>query len=98
MKTLNQVREDLKGIRHYYTRKNEFDIGLKLVGSNTIFETVQKYNNAVRCAPPKLYDVYVSLYVRNLTQEALAIELGYASEYVWVLNNKLLEFLQHHIA
>ena len=98
MKTLNQIREELKGVRHYYTRKNEFDIGLKLVGSNIIFETVQKYNSAVRSAPPKLYDVYVSLYVRNLTQEALAIELGFAPEYVWVLNNKLLEFLQTHVA
>ena len=98
MKTLKQIREDLKGVRHYYLRKDEFDAGLRLVGSNIIFDTVQKYNAAVRSAPPKLYDVYVSLYVRNLTQEALAIELGYTTEYVWVLNSKLLEHLQNHLS
>lgn len=98
MKTLKQIREDLKGVRHYYSRKNEFDTGLRLVGNNVIFDMVQKYNAAVRSAPPKLYDVYVSLYVRNLTQEALAIELGFSPEYVWVLNNKLLEHLQNHIS
>lgn len=98
MKSFNHIREDLKEIRYYYSRKHEFDKAQSEIGKSTVTEKVERYNAAVRSAPPKLYDVYVCLYVRNMTQEALANELCYAPEYVWVLNNKLLEFLQNHVS
>lgn len=40
-----------------------------------------------------LYDVYINLYVRNYTQEALSIEMNYTLEYIQMLNKRLVLFL-----
>lgn len=92
--TLEQIREDLKDVRYYYTRKNIFDEAGRTVGVNSIVGKVIKYNEAIKAASPKLYDLYVCLYVKNYTQEGLSIELNYTPEYIQMLNKKLLLFLQ----
>jgi hypothetical protein len=97
MLTLTKIREDLKDIRYYYARKEIFDKAFKEVTTNTILEKVQKYNEAVNTAPSRLFDLYVSLYVKNLTQESLAFDLGYTPEYIQKQNKKLLLFLQSKI-
>lgn len=94
MMTLAQIREDLKDVRYYYSRKSMFEEAVKTVGGNNVTEKVLKYNDAVRTAPPRLYDLYVSLYVKNFTQEGLSIELNYTPEYIQMQNKKLLLFLQ----
>lgn len=94
MLTLNQIRNDLKDIRYYYSRKELFDKSFEDTGKNHILETVQKYHNAVLSAPIKLYDLYTSLYINNNTQEVLAEDLCFTPEYVQKLNKKLLKFLQ----
>lgn len=96
--TLEQIREDLKGVRYYYTRKNIFDEASSTVGINSIVQKVMKYNEAVKAASPKLYDLYVCLYIKNYTQEGLSIELNYTPEYIQMLNKKLLLFLQKVIS
>ena len=45
-------------------------------------------------ASPKLYELYVELYINNHTQESFADKLCYSTEYVQLLNRKLLKFLQ----
>ena len=56
------------------------------------------YNKAMQKAPIKLYDVYISLYINNNTQETLAFDWGVSSEYIKMLNKSLCEFLQRQLA
>ena len=98
MKTLNKIREDLKDIRYYYSRKEVFEKVSDSVGENKILEKLEIYNNAIRKAPPRLYDLYVSLYLENNTQESLANRLGYTIEYISRLNSQLVKFLYNEIS
>jgi len=95
--TLNEIREDLKDIRYYYSRKKLFDSVVSEIGSNTIEQKLQRYNEAVREASPKLFDLYICLYIHNNTQESVSNELGYTPEYIQMLNKKLLKFLQEKL-
>lgn len=97
MLTLEQIREDLKEIRYYYSRKNTFDAAIPTVGTAEILAKVERYNRAVRSAPPRLFDLYISLYVKDNTQEGLAMELGYTTEYIQIQNKKLVLFLQQKL-
>lgn len=47
-----------------------------------------------KLAPPRLYDLYVSLYLQNNTQESLSDKLGYTFETISRLHSKLLRFLK----
>lgn len=97
MVSLNKIREDLKEVRYYYVRKELFDETFKSISTNVILEKVYRYNDAIRDAPVRLYDLYVCLYTRNYTQESLAVELHYTPEYIQMLHKKLLLFLQTKI-
>lgn len=77
MLTLKTIREDLKEIRYYYSRKSIFDEAFRQVAPNCILDKVRKYNDAVKAAPPRLYDLYICLHVKNYTQEGFSIELNY---------------------
>lgn len=94
MLSLSIIRSDLKEIRYYYSRKEMFDEAFKCMGQSDIVEKAEKYNNAVKSAPAKLYDLYFSLYIKNNTQESLSNELCYTPEYIQMLNKQLLKFLQ----
>ena len=94
MLTLKQIRDDLKDIRYYYSRKEASEQGFRVVGSNDIVGKAKRYNTVMQSAPTRLYDIYVGLYARNLTQEALSIELCYTPEYIQILNKRLLLYLQ----
>lgn len=95
---LDEIRNDLKDVRYYYTRKKAFDEAGREVGACKVVEKVRRYNEMVRGASPQLYDVYNGLYIRNLTQEGFSIELCYTPEYVQMLNKRLLLFLQKEIS
>ena len=91
--TVQKVRDDLKEVRYYYARKELFDEAFAKIGKNKVLSKVERYNQAVASAPPVLYDIYINLYVRNYTQEALSIELNYTPEYIQMLNKRLVLFL-----
>lgn len=93
MATEKQVREDLKEIRYYYSRKKQFDTSFQKIVSNSVLDKVYKYNELIKDAPARLYDIYVCLYTQNYTQEAAGYELGYTPEYIHILNKKLILFL-----
>ena len=97
MLSATKVREDLKKIRYYYARRQILEAAFAETGTNTVVETVKKYNKAVLDAPPRLYDVYTSLYIRGFTQEALAAELNFSVEYIQMLNVRLVKYLQQHV-
>ncbi len=94
MKTTENIREDLKNIRYYYSRKEVFDKASISVGQNSTLETIQLYNDVICSAPPRLYDLYVSLYLQNNTQDSLSMKLGYTVEHISRLNGQLVKFLQ----
>ena len=42
MKSLSEIREDLKEIRYYYSRKKYIEEGFKVVGTNNIIRFIYK--------------------------------------------------------
>ena len=90
------IREDLRNIRYYYSRKDIFDKATSAVGENLILEKTSLYHEAVCFASPRLYDLYVSLYLQNNTQESLSDKLGYSIEHVSRLNSQLIRFFQKY--
>lgn len=95
--TILDIRNDLKNIRYYYSRKEVFDDAECNVGKTKLLEKIELYNNAICLAPPRLYDLYVTLYLHNNTQESLAEKLGYTLEHISRLNTQLIKFLQKNI-
>lgn len=91
--TAQEIREDLKNIRYYYSRKTVFDSNLDIVGQNKIAEKVALYNRLICNAIPRLYDLYVSLYLQNNTQDSLSVKFGYSLEHISRLNSQLINFL-----
>ena len=98
MISLKQIRQDLRDIRYYYSKQKMFDGLANSLGQNDIVERAAMYNKAIQKAPIKLYDVYISLYINNNTQETLAFDWGVSSEYIKMLNKGLCEFLQKQLA
>ena len=62
MLTINQVREDLKEIRYYYSMQELFDSAANTVKPVAILNKVERYNAAIKAAPARLYILYVSLF------------------------------------
>lgn len=75
MLPLSKIRADLKEIRYYYERKEVFDHAIGGGCFNDVLNKVRRYSHAVQSAPPRLYDLYILLYVKCLTQEAAGEEL-----------------------
>ena len=92
--TTEQIRRELQDIRYYYSHKAMFDRASNCVAKNAAVELARKYNEAVQTAPPKLYDLYISLYTDNNTQASLAEKWGYSEGYIRYLNRQLYAFFQ----
>ncbi len=86
------VRRELRELKYYYSRKANMDELFKETGATEILSIVQKYNNYIRAASARLYDLYGCLYLQNKTQTATAIELGYTQEYVRKANKELMTY------
>lgn len=98
MLSLKQIKQDLRDIRYYYSKQKAFDGLADSVGENDVAEKAAMYNRAMRKAPIKLYDVYISLYINNNTQEALAFDWDLSNDYIRKMNKSLCEFLQRQLA
>ncbi|MGN1223199.1 MAG: hypothetical protein ACI4T1_03620 [Christensenellales bacterium] len=92
--TREQIRQDLKDIRYYYSRKSVIEKGFLNTGKINIDEVVEKYNKAICKANPQMYDIYISLYLENNSQESLADKFGYCVQHVSKLNCKLVDFFK----
>lgn len=92
MATIKEIRADLREIRYYYSKKKEFEDAAKYVIPSSILNKVDRYNQAVKDAPPQLYDLYISLYVHNNTQAALAYEWDFCNDHIKRLNKQLCEY------
>ena len=94
MVPLDKIRSDLKEIRYYYSRKAMFLHSSNIVIGRSNMVKERRYYEARKAAPPRLYDMYMMLYVKGYTQEALSAELNYTPVYIQMLNKQLLLFLQ----
>ncbi len=93
MKTIQQIREELKDIRYYYAKQKQFDGAAKTAFQNVIVVKVRQYNEVMIYAPVRLYDLYISLYVNNNTQEVVAEDWGCSTDYIKQLNKRLCNYL-----
>lgn len=98
MITIEQIKEDLNEIKYYYSRKEFFDKASTNIGINKILEKVALYNEIICLAKPRLYDIYVSLYLQNETQSSLSDKLCYSREYIYKLNKQLVKFFHEQIS
>ena len=73
MITVKEIRDDLKDIKYYYSRKEKIDKASESVGANEIYKKVEKYNKAICKAPLRMYDLYVGLYQENNENEDVTI-------------------------
>ena len=96
--TLQQIRQDLRDIRYYYSKKALFDSLSGVVVPSALLEKVGQYNTAMQGAPARLFDLYLSLYIRDNTQAALADEWNYSNDYIKQLNLQLCEYLRKTLA
>ena len=93
MITIQKIREELREIRYYYSKQKMFDdAGITIVQSS-VLDKVNRYNQAIINAPARLYDLYISLYVQNNSQAALAYDWDFSTDYIKQLNKQLYEFL-----
>ena len=92
--TTEQIRRELQDIRYYYSHKAMFDRASDCVAKSTAVGLAEKYNAAIRSAPPRLYDLYLSLYIGNNTQASLAEKWGYSEGHIRYLNRQLYAFFQ----
>ena len=91
--TIEEIKNDLKNIRYYYSRRNTLDKSLNDIGVTEVLKKIEKYNQLICGAPARLIDIYYSLYHENNTQDSLACKLGYTPAYVYRLNKKLIDYL-----
>ena len=92
MISLDLIKNELEDIKYYYSRKDMFDKAFNSVGKNEILQTVERYNAIICSAPPKVYEMYVTLYIECCTYEAAAEALCYSVNYVYKTHKKILDF------
>lgn len=97
MKTVDEIRKDLNDIRYFYSRTKKLMNQASSFGDCDTAELVKKYSQVVRHASPKLFDLYVCLYVNNLTQESTAEYFCCSREYIAKLSKSLILFFQKNI-
>ena len=92
MISLDLIKNELEDIKYYYSRKDMFDKAFNSVGKKEILQTVERYNAIICSAPPKVYELYVTLYIECCTYEAAAEALCYSVNYVYKTHKKILDF------
>ncbi len=92
------IKRDLRDIRYYYMRKAQLESADSSLGTLPIKRTAEKYNCAIRNAPLRLCDLYICLYLKGQTQEAVAIEWGYTPQYIRKMLCKLITFFKNNLS
>ena len=94
MKTLEQIRKDLKQIQgafRYGLKREQFGC---VTYPKNFQATAESYLIASEQASKRLKTVFDELYVKAKTQKAYAAERGVPEKYIQTLNKRLLLFLQ----
>ena len=96
MRTLEEIREDLKNIRYYYARKEYYKnvISVNNIPIKDWKANINLYVNASKKAPRRLKDAFEGLYLGNNTQKQLASQWEVTEKYIQILNKRLIVYLQ----
>ncbi len=92
-----KIKEELEELKYYYQQKEKLDVYMTELSCSVIEELLERYSRVIRCAPIKLYHVYVGLYMKGWSQGALAREMGYTRYYVQILNGRLIQYLKENL-
>lgn len=93
--TAADIRNDLREIKYYYSRKENIDQSANETGKSQIYALVDKYNRAICEAQCRLYDMYVAIYMNNLSVTEFADSVSYAPNYVFKLHQQLIKFFEN---
>ena len=94
MKSLQEIRDELKMIREYYFALSSAGTGAEILVPSDIVRLMESYFRMVKDASKPVQRAYHGLYERGCTQKALAAEWGITEKYVQILNKRLLLYLQ----
>jgi len=94
--TLNDIRKDLREIRYYYSMKDVFSKGAEVTHPKVLTDKVNKYNRAIALASPRLYALYVELYVENNTQLSLGLKWGCSEKTIRYHNKNLCVYFKNY--
>lgn len=97
MKSLQEIRDELKMIREYHFALSSAGNGAEILVPSDIKRLMESYSRAVKGASKPVRRAYQGLYERGCTQKALAAEWGVTEKYVQILNKRLLLFLQNFL-
>ena len=73
--------------------KETFDKAFDSVIKNNILDLIEKYNVAMSIAEPKLFELYVCIYIHGNTYDAAAKEMAYSKDYVTKHHRRLMKYL-----
>ena len=96
MKSLDEIRADLRLIREYYKLKRTMKKPFRIIGFGNYEEMTERYIAIAKTAPKRLSLVFEELYLNDKKQLALSIECRVTEKYIQILNKRLLVFLQSH--
>lgn len=91
------IKTDLENIKYYSVRKYVLNPYFNTFAENDIVALTEKYNNAMKSAPIKLYHLYVLRYLKGCTQEDIANEMGFTHTTIHSMHNTLIEWLCKNI-
>ena len=87
-----RIRQELDEVRYYNANRERFQRAESLIGKNRAVYAFEKYNALIQTASPKLYEMYVALYVQGWTYEVTAEEFNYSVNYIYKTNKALVEY------
>ncbi len=97
MKTLQEIRDELKTIREYHFALSSAGNGAEILVPSDIARLMERYSRMVKDATKPVRRVYCGLYENGLTQKALASEWDVTEKYIQILNKRLLLYLQNFL-
>ena len=89
---METIKGDLAQIRYYYVQKEQFDSAFNSIGRGAILDKVEKYNQAICQADPRIFEMYDYLFVRFRTYEEAAELLGYSPNYIYKACTKVYHY------
>ena len=94
MKSIEEIRKDLRNIQVYYRNKTFFDNSFIELGRPKFLDTLEAYEKHIEKAPKRLQDVYNGLYSQGKAQKVVALEWKVTEKYIQILNKRLILYFQ----
>ena len=91
--TNQELKADLRDIRYYHTHKSMFERAEDTGFKNAVVKKTDRYAQAMSNAPPRLYALFIALYVSGKTQKATAQEWQVSEWYIRNIDRKLQTYL-----